>query len=311
MPEPYWWRSVRLPTGLGSAAAAEVVSYGQLAAESAAKLDQVGIPKSRLEAEVLVAHAAGLIRTALLARLREEAPSDIVSRVDALLARRVEREPLAYIVGRREFYGRDFVVNPHVLIPRSETELLVSTALDLLGDVANPVIFDVGTGSGAIGLSILAETTDSHLVATDISRDALRVASLNAGGVGVADRVDFVICDLLNGVARPAGSSVLLTANLPYVPAGRAPSLEPEVARFEPAIALFSGEDGLQVIRGLISSLDGFLLSGEYALLELDESHGEEGLRMARELLPGFESAIKQDSSGHDRMLQLLKRVGI
>jgi release factor glutamine methyltransferase len=275
------------------------------------QLARVDITDSLLEAEVLIGHASGLTRTELLARLSDTAPEYVVKRTDQLIARRLTREPLAYIVGHREFYGREFIVTPDVLIPRPETELLVGRALELLRDVEGPLVVDVGTGSGAIGLSILAEKQSARLLATDISEKAIAVALLNARRLGLRERVDFVVSNLLDAVSRQADVTVLVTANLPYVPVGRAQSLAPEVRCFEPPVALFSGEDGLSLISSLLTSLDRFLQPGEYALLEIDEGQAERLSGLVQTVLQNYAALFERDLMNQERLLQLIKRIDI
>jgi release factor glutamine methyltransferase len=267
------------------------------------------IDEARLESELLLAHAAGLTRTQLLARLNETPGEAEANTFEALLRRRLAHEPLAYIVGRREFFGWDFVVTPDVLIPRPETELLVHEALQLLAARPQPTVLDVGSGSGAIGLSILAALTDTCLIATDISLAALHIARLNAWRLGLADRVCFAACDLLRGVRRPAEGTLLIVANLPYVPTERRERLEPEVRDFEPHVALFSPDGGLEVIGRLLEDLDQLLEADEYALLEIDEEQGTRAIQLAHERLPNFETRLLQDSSRTDRMIKLRKRI--
>ncbi len=191
-----------------------------------------------------------------LARSSTEAPEGFHATLDALIARRQHHEPIAYLLGEREFYGRVFRVTRHTLIPRPETEGLVDAALAWLhgraDDAVHPTrIVDVGTGSGCIAITLALETASAGAIvsATDISADALVVARENAGRLG-ADAVRFHQGHLLADVPLPVD---LIVSNPPYVPARDRLSLQPDVADYEPPAALFGGGDGLDIIRPLIS----------------------------------------------------------
>jgi release factor glutamine methyltransferase len=209
--------------------------------------------EASLDAEVLARHALGWDRAALIARWRDAAPAGFSEALATLVARRAAREPIAYITGCREFWGLDFEVTPDVLIPRPETELLVEEALLFAQEVRAPsAIIDVGTGSGCIAVALAREFPFAQVTATDISAGALTVARNNANRHGVGERLMLVQGDLLEH-APPAAD--LIVSNPPYVPAGDAPSLQPEVGLHEPANALFGGDaDGLGVIRRLLAS---------------------------------------------------------
>jgi release factor glutamine methyltransferase len=165
------------------------------------------------------------------------------------VARRAAREPLAYITGRREFWSLDFEVSPAVLIPRPETELLVEAACDQLRGRAQAVVADVCTGSGCVAVAVARECPDARVLAMDVSPAALEVAKKNAVRHSVADRVLILEADLLEGVA---GHFDVIVANPPYVPDVDRSSLQPEVRNYEPALALFGGSDGLDIIRRLV-----------------------------------------------------------
>jgi release factor glutamine methyltransferase len=206
-------------------------------------LAEVGVPTPRLDAELLLAHVLGVDRAALLMRADEEAIGDDRTRYLALMTRRVKREPIAYILGRRAFRRITLAVDPRVLIPRPETELLVEVGLTL------PVgarVADVGTGSGAIALALKQERPDLDLVGVDVSSGALSVARMNAQRLRLT--VEWVQGDLLDGVQCD-----VVLANLPYVAADDL--LEPEVALYEPQGALLAGQDGLDLVRRLLSQV--------------------------------------------------------
>ncbi len=204
-----------------------------------------------LDAEVLAREALGWDRATLLARGRETLPPGFEERFSALLARRMAREPVALIIGRREFWGMDFEVTRDVLVPRPETELIVEEALeDVRAGQRCGLIIDVGTGSGCLAIALARELPSSRIVATDRSTPALGVARRNAVRHGVQDRVALVRTSFLSGVR---GSADLIVTNPPYVPETLAGLLQPEVREFEPAEALFSGPDGMTAIREILA----------------------------------------------------------
>jgi release factor glutamine methyltransferase len=235
-------------------------------AEARLTLTHAGIPpdEAALDAELLARHVLDCDRATLLTRARDPLPSAFDRLFTTLLTRRANREPLAYIVGHREFWGLEFDVTPAVLIPRPETELIVEEALASM-PVRDAVghIVDVGTGSGCLAVTLAVEFAAAKVTATDISHDALAVAYRNAERHNVLARVSFIKTDLLEGLS---GTADLIVSNPPYVPAGDAATLQPEVVRYEPANALFGGSDGLDVIRELLTRAhpllapDGFLI---------------------------------------------------
>ena len=219
-----------------------------------------------LDAEVLARKVLDCDRASLIVRLREEEPAEFSAAYAPLVERRSLREPMAYIVGEREFWGRPFVVTPGVLIPRPETELIVEESLSLFRDQAPGLIIDVGTGSGCLAVSLAAEFRDARVVATDISMAALGVARRNAAANGVEERIDFRLADLLDTITERAD---LIVSNPPYVASGDAPGLVPEVREHEPHVALFAGEDGLHVYRRLFPSARPRLRAGGRLILEV------------------------------------------
>lgn len=206
-------------------------------------MEASGFPSAGLEAQLLAAHALGETRSWVLAHGSE--PMRAIDEADAVLNRRIGNEPIAYILGRREFYGRSFEVSPAVLIPRHETETLVELALELCDEFAAHSVLDLGTGSGILGVTLKLERPGLDVVAADISVDALSVAARNARVL--AARVHFMASDSLRAL-RPA-SFHLTVSNPPYVQPG-AP-LPPEVAGFEPPVALYSTPDWQSFYRRL------------------------------------------------------------
>ena len=186
----------------------------------------------------------------LLIEQQAPVPADLEPRLSDWIARRARREPSAYIIGVREFWGLDFIVTPAVLIPRPETEFVVEESLPLIRALAAPRIADIGTGSGCIAVSLAYELPQAHLVASDVSAEALDVARRNAERHGVADRIELVAASYLGGVE---GDFDLIAANPPYVRDGDKPALAADV-RYEPDVALFGGTRGLRDIEGVLDT---------------------------------------------------------
>jgi release factor glutamine methyltransferase len=206
-------------------------------------LRAAGVEDPRLDAELLLAEATGWSRAALVADPAAEVPPAAARRFGEMVRRRLRREPVAYILGRKGFRGIELAVDSRVLIPRPETELLVELALEARPDR----VLDVGTGSGAIALAVADELPGCEVTATDTSPGALEVARANAERLGLTDRVRF-----LEGTVPEGESFDLILANLPYVAERDWPSLQPEVTRWEPREALLAGPDGLDAYRSLV-----------------------------------------------------------
>ena len=220
-----------------------------------------------LDAEVLARHVLGWDRTRYLTRARDPVPPRFDERFALLIERRCRREPVAQITGSREFWGLDFAVTMDVLIPRPESELLVETALALLGDRAVPWdIADVGTGSGCLAVALARELRRARVTATDLSSAALAVARRNATRHGVADRIGF---HDTRGLDRRPGPYDLVVSNPPYVPEPEMAMLPPEIARYEPASALCGGPDGLDPARELLPAAGSCLRPGAWLVMEI------------------------------------------
>ncbi|MEO6213095.1 MAG: peptide chain release factor N(5)-glutamine methyltransferase [Vicinamibacterales bacterium] len=209
----------------------------------------VATADAAIDAEMLARAALGWDRAKLLAYGRDPSPPDFENAFEPLVRRRATREPVALILGRREFWGLEFEVTPDVLIPRPETELLVEEALAFARSHRCQLALDVGTGSGCIAVALAHELPDLRVVAVDASRPALAVAARNASLNGVADRITFRHGDVLDAVTETAD---LILSNPPYVAEADAAGLPPEVIRYEPHAALFGGGDGLAVMRRLV-----------------------------------------------------------
>ena len=270
----------------------------------AGSLGEASIPDARLEAEALLAHALEISRTQVLAHPERPLSPEEEEAVSEALRRRLSREPLAYITGRREFLGIDFKVNSSVLIPRPETETLVETALKIANEFPGGPelsVIDVGTGSGAIAVSLALHLPSARIFAVDSSGAALELAQANAELHGVMDRITFLEGDLLSHFS---GGVDLITANLPYVRTGELSSLAPEVQR-EPTEALDGGPDGLDLIRRMMHQAQHVISGDGVILLEMDHRQAEPLRRMGESLFPGAEISILKDLAGLDRVFML------
>ncbi|MBI1815558.1 MAG: peptide chain release factor N(5)-glutamine methyltransferase [Deltaproteobacteria bacterium] len=271
-------------------------------AAATARLARAGIDTARLDAEVLLAHALGRSRTHLLAALRDTLPDGAAAAFEPLLARRIRREPVAYITGRQEFWSLDFVVGPDVLIPRPETELMVEIVARWLREhpTAHPRVADIGTGSGCIAVALAHEVPSAEVWASDLSPAALAVARVNAERLGVAARIRFVAGDLLAPLTDAAPFD-LICSNPPYVAMDDSDALQPELG-YEPATALFADGDGLAVIRQILLSAPALLTRSGALLIEI--GCGQADTARALAAAAGFGRVeIRADYAGIPRVL--------
>ncbi|PKB65424.1 MAG: protein-(glutamine-N5) methyltransferase, release factor-specific [SAR202 cluster bacterium Io17-Chloro-G2] len=272
-------------------------------------LETLNIPDARLEAEVVVMNVLRMPRHEIFAQQEREITPQQENDISAILDRRRQREPLAYIFGYKEFYGINLAVTPDVLIPRPETESMVEHALfmALMGmETPQLVVADVGTGSGAIAINLAIHLPAAHIYAIDNSEPALRVAAYNVQSHNVADRITLCYGDLLEAMPEmsdPPGPPPLLdliVANLPYIPSQRIPTLQPEVQK-EPKAALDGGEDGMEVITRLFSQAGNHLKETGVILLELDPEQVPAAQALAEKHFPEAETAVEQDLAHLDR----------
>ncbi len=268
------------------------------------------IGDANLEAEVLLRHTLSLSRVQLYLQFDRELGARENEDFWQLVGRRLNHEPAAYIIGHREFYGLDFYVDGDVLIPRPESELLVETALELAQKRPIHTIADVGTGSGAIAISLaisLPQATcgenrwRAKIYATDISSSALRVAQINCQKHGVTARIFLLQGDLLEPLPKTVD---LIVANLPYVREGELSQVS--TRHFEPSLALNGGPDGLETIRRLGAQVSGKLRSGGGLLIEIGLGQGEIVTSFFRCLFPSAELKLFTDGNGIDRVMSLL-----
>ncbi len=255
------------------------------------------------DANLLLARTLDWSEAQVLARGTEEIASDLLAEFEARIDRRLAGEPVAYILGEKEFFGRDFFVDRRVLIPRPETEHLVEIALRL-GLPADARVLDIGTGSGCLAVTLLAETTDCRAVATDISFAALRVAESNARRHGVEQRLELVATDLASAVSLQ--NFRLVVSNPPYIGLEEASTLSSEILEFEPGTALFAGPTGDSLLRRLLQTLSA-LQSGTPLLLEVGAGQSDAIAQLAEVSAFSLEE-MHADLAGIDRIARLTRR---
>jgi release factor glutamine methyltransferase len=270
-------------------------------------LTKKGNESARLEAQILLAHVMNCPRIELVARSNDEPTEGERNRFKELIRRRVEGWPVAYLVGRREFYLLSFEVTPAVLIPRPDTETLVLEALNRLKGQTAPAILDLGTGSGCIAVSLAHQCASATVTAVDVSPDALEVARRNATQHGVAERVTFLGGDLF--APLPAGATFdLIVSNPPYITPGELAELAPEVRDHEPRVALDGGPDGLAFYRRIAADAGRFLKPGGQLLVEVGWTQ-EPVVRTIFEERPEF--AVRpsvKDRAGRFRVVAATRR---
>ncbi len=298
-----------------------------------------GVSEPRASAEVLLAHTLGVSRLDLYLRYDQPLNAEELARFKALVVRRRDGEPVAYLTGRREFWSLDFHVTPAVLIPRPETETLVAAALevvrgagekDIEGEGQGPVAqasslweppapspkpspptpyrgLEVGVGSGAIVTALAKELPQTDWVAVDLSWEALAVARDNARRHGVDDRIHFLRGDLLGGI-KPQAVFTVLVANLPYVPRRQWERLPREIKDFEPRQALLGGEDGLSLIRPLIQQAHQYVQGGGWVLLEVADGQAPEVVTLMQQTGAYEYVEVIKDFSGSERVVRARRR---
>jgi release factor glutamine methyltransferase len=303
----------------GSVGGPPAETTGALLQEGTDRLRASGSETARLDAELLLGHAAGVERTAILAHPEAPVGVDAARRYRAGIDRREAGEPVAYIRGLKEFYGLAFHVDRRALIPRPETERLVELAqaeimrrLSLARRDRAPLrIVDVGAGSGAVAVALAAslrgrgaaEAVD--ILAVDVSGDALDLARENAVSHAVADRIRFAEADLLPGGSGESASGFdLVLGNLPYVRHGAMATL-PRATTFEPAIALDGGIDGLEIVGRLLARLPEALAADGLALLEIGADQGDAIVALVGDRLPGWRCAVEVDLAGLPRVARI------
>ena len=270
----------------------EVLRWGEQS------LAQNALDSPRLDAAILLAHALGMTRAQLHAHPQSQLNLAELASYRQLIERRARREPVAYIVGHKEFYGLDLFVDNRVLIPRPETELLVEKAIEI--SQRQSVVADVGTGSGAIAVSLAVHLPQILVYAADASPAALEIAARNCRRHCVEDRVHLLQGHLLEPLPEPVD---LVVANLPYVSQTELAQLPPEISIYEPREALDGGPDGLDCIRRLLAQAGERLKSGGVILLEIGATQGKAVVTLVERRFPAARAEIARDYAGLDRVV--------
>lgn len=260
---------------------------------------QKGFESPKLEAELLLAHVLNANRVKLYMQWdRPLAPSELEA-YRAVIKRRALKEPVAYITGSRGFWNIDLKCDKRALIPRGDTETLIERALDLLPKESQATIVDVGTGTGAIGLTLATERKSTRVTLTDISPDALALAGENTTALGMAERVSLVHSDVLQALPGPFD---MVVSNPPYIATHETDVMGEDVLKFEPHLALFAGKDGFDVIRRLVKESFMKLSGGGTLLFEIGFRQAEAAAALTRDA--GFEDVrVLKDLGGHDRVV--------
>ena len=267
-----------------SASSPECDTIASLLTAAQADLASYRVGTPRLDAEVLLSHILQTDRTSLYTRLQTSLSAAHKRQFTELIARRKQREPLAYITGSREFWSLEFRVDTHVLIPRPETEIVVHTALRLLHNAvrATPVILDIGTGSGCIAVALATELPQAALWALDIEHDALALARQNARRHTVSERLTFCQGDLFVPVSHLTERFHLIVTNPPYIDRETLGTLQPEVRHWEPQRALDGGQDGLDFYRRLLYDSPNYIRPGGWLVMEIGHDQRDAILQLAQ-----------------------------
>ncbi len=296
------------PSAADASSNADVWTVQRILEWTTGFLKQKGIESARLEAELLLAHARQCQRIRLYTDFDAIVTDDQRGRMREMVQRRAKREPLAYLIGSREFYGRSFEVGHGVLIPRPETETLIDVCLEYLPRDAPQLMAEVGFGSGCISITLARQCPQLEILATDISEAALKFASSNVRRHDVGDRVQLMTGDCLQPVAEGLRQQQELrkldglVSNPPYIREDEMAGLQPEVGQHEPHSALVAGKDGLDVVRRIISESPALLRAGGFVALELDPAQCDVVVSLME--TAGFtQVGIRRDLSGNDRVV--------
>ena len=278
-----------------------MVALGAVIRQTHETLESAGIPDARLEAEILLINILQVPRHRIYAFQEQELTSQEEEILARLLERRLKREPLAYILGHKEFYGVDLAVRAGALIPRPETELLVEQTLFMSlvhMERGQMVIAEPGTGSGAISINLAIHLPMARIYATELYQEALEVAEYNINRHNVADRVTLLQGDLLEPVPEMAD---IIVANLPYISSDAVPNLQPEV-QWEPREALDGGVDGLDIIKRMMHQAQHRLKQSGVMVLEIDPHQMQSLEELALEIFPGANISVEQDLARLNRI---------
>jgi release factor glutamine methyltransferase len=267
------------------------------------RLEEAGVSTARLDAQVILAHVLGVGRSWLFAHFEYALADAQANQFTELIARRVKHEPVAYLIGRKEFYGIELQVDQRVLIPRPDTEMLVDAVLVVAANQspAPVIVADVGTGSGAIALAVAANAENTRIFAMDVSNDALAVAASNTARLDSRDQVTLLHSDLLDSLPEPVD---VIVANLPYVTSADYRKLDADVRKYEPQLALEAGEKGLNVISRLLRQVPPCLRPDGMVILEIGYKQGQAVLDLLAQVLPqALNADVHKDYQGRDRMV--------
>lgn len=270
------------------------------------RLDEAGSPTASLDAQVILAYVLGVDRSWLFAHHEYTLSAEQANAYTELIARRMRHEPVAYVIGRKEFYGLDFQVDRRVLIPRPETELLVDAVLDFIADRTDKacLVADVGTGSGAIALAVAANAPQVKVYALDLSQDALAVAQSNVEQLDERKQVHLRHGDLLTPLPEAVD---IIVANLPYISSAVYPKLDADIRDYEPKLALEAGAEGLDAITRLLQQAPRYLRPGGAIFLEISYDQGKAVTALAQSHLPSaYDILLRQDYHGHDRLITIV-----
>jgi len=267
------------------------------------RLEEAGCDTASLDAQVILAHIMDRERGWLFAHYDQALTQEEADTFAELVARRAAAEPVAYLVGHREFYGLDLVVDPRVLIPRPETELLVDAVLDHVDSRSNQSVrmVDVGTGSGAVAVAVAANCPSVQIYAVDLSPSALEVAGENARRHDSRGQIRLLQSDLLASLPEAVD---IIAANLPYITSGDYPNLMADVRDYEPRLALEAGPEGLDLIERLLNQAPSHLYPGGVLFLEIGADQGKAVLNLVERILPqAHHIGLRQDYHGFDRLV--------
>ncbi len=269
---------------------------------------QAGIDEVADEAMVLLCHALKLGKAEIFTQPERSLTGEQLTLLESLTARRLRREPSAYITGQKEFYGLSLYVDPRVLIPRPETEVLVEAAIEFARSWAarnqrRMLVADVGTGSGAIAIALATHIPDSFIYAIDISTGALDVAALNIRRNGLDEKITLKQSNLLEQINQKLD---LVVANLPYIPGGELAGLQPEVRLYEPMSALNGGDNGTDFIEAMLAQATDKVAAGGALLLEIGSGQDERLMPVIRNMLPGSEVDLVKDLAGINRCIKII-----
>jgi len=283
----------------------EALTVGALLRAATAWLREQGDEEARIDVELLLARAMSVDRAGVFARLGDAPAPHERLRFEEALERHARGEPIAYIIGEREFFGLPFAVRPGVLIPRPETEMIVEEVLGFIRErgLAAPRIIDVGTGSGAIAIAVAKSVPTARMHATDIDARAIDLARENAVRHNVRDRIEFQEADLLDGVV---GSWDVIAGNLPYIPTDSVARLAPSLTLWEGRLALDGGANGLTPHRRLLAQARALLGTLGMVVLEIADDRGEAATSIFATALPDAEISLLTDLFGRDRAVRAI-----